>query len=143
MAHNGFKITCPVCGTPNNKTNERCLKCNSYLLEGLQSGNITIDKKLVQRFRQLNKGPDIICPVCKSHNKAIAKNCAHCGAWLLDEYWKSSKANDGYSHKLPSRTKRAIPNSQETDRPVSQINWFGWLLLIFAFIYVVGKMLPT
>jgi len=143
MAHNEFKKVCPVCGTANDKTNERCKKCNSDLLDGLQSGDITIDSRSIKRFRQINNGPDIICPVCKTHNKPVARNCVQCGTWLLDEYWRASKANDGYSHKLPSFLKRTASAQPRKDKSFSQSKWSLWMLLTFAFFLFFGKMLPS
>lgn len=143
MIHNESEKICPVCGASNYKANERCKKCGSDLLEGLQSGNITIDSKSINRFRQINNGPDIICPVCKTHNKPTARNCAKCGTWLLDEYWKASKANDGqFFHKLPSRHERVSSDSPQ-NKPFSQSKWPIWLLLAFAFFLFFGKMLPS
>ncbi|NLV21412.1 MAG: hypothetical protein GXY49_05445 [Syntrophomonadaceae bacterium] len=141
MAKNENNKICTVCGKTNNIANERCIKCNSCLLEGMQSGNITIDNKTIKRFRSLNSGPDIICPVCKTRNKSIAKNCTQCGAWLLDEIWKADKADDGYSHRLPSRKRFASSKSQKENRPASQTNWFGWLLLVFAAFYLLARVI--
>jgi ribosomal protein L40E len=143
LDHDESEIICPVCGGSNDKEGEPCEKCNAEFLEGLHSGNVTIDSESIQRLKQINEKYDIICPACKAHNKPAARNCVQCGAWLLDQSWNTSRADDGYSPRLPSDLKGASFVPSRKGKPFSQSSWSIWLLLVFGLFILMSKMLPA
>lgn len=118
-----------MCGTQNEISHKRCIKCDSYLLEGVNSAKIKIDKKSIERFKKLKKARDVICPTCGTTNKGYAKHCINCGAWLLDEYWKARPIQKG--------------QRQIYVKGSSNVGWFWWLSIAFLVVCILTGVLKS
>lgn len=127
---------CSICGTRNEIASKRCINCGNYLIDGLDTVTIVINKSN-KRKTSIEK-PTMVCPTCKARNLKNAKNCWNCGAWLLDTYWKPANANDGYLHQLP-KSQRYQGSTKNQDK---RLNYWWLIGLIVLFIaFSIGKQI--